>query len=112
LFYRKICLYVLATAFSQVVAKIATIIQARPMHAPSNRRKEPRIPVIKPALITVNTAEKAIECKVIDLSKGGACLWLENIDELPDEFDIFYDSTARRCHVRWRTNNIIGVAFD
>jgi hypothetical protein len=82
------------------------------MHAPINRRKEPRIPVIKLATVIANGTEKAIDCNMIDLSNGGACLWGKNINDAPDEFDLYYDSIVRRCRVRWRRENKVGVAFD
>jgi hypothetical protein len=82
------------------------------MHAPINRRKDPRIPVIKLAMVIANGTETAIDCNMIDLSNGGACLWGKNITDAPDEFDLYYDSIVRRCRVRWRRENKVGVAFD
>ena len=79
----------------------------------SDRRKEMRMPADKGAVIQDLPGRTYIECRVIDMSTGGACIELEHEASLPSEFRIvldFYFSTL--CQVMWRHENKLGVAFQ
>ena len=48
------------------------------------------------------------------MSISGAALEVSNPADIPDQFDLFFkaDSTQIPCHVIWRKDERIGVAFD
>ena len=77
------------------------------------RRQAPRTRVQKAAQLIVGQPCTVIACTVHDLSTGGACLQISDPRQLPETFELSFDSfrSARRCHVRWRAQDRIGVAF-
>jgi hypothetical protein len=52
-------------------------------------------------------------CKLHDISHGGACLQVSDPQDIPDAFDLVLDAVATKkaCRIVWRTRNKIGVAF-
>jgi len=78
------------------------------------RRQAPRTRVLKAAQLIFDPHCSVIDCIVCDLSIGGACLQMPNPAGLPEAFELSFDSfrSARRCRVRWRTENNIGVSFS
>jgi two-component system cell cycle response regulator len=78
-----------------------------------DRRRERRQRVLKLGKILVNGLGSVIDCKVRDLSAGGARLRMENYFAPPEQFELlFVDSGARRMvKTRWRVDNDIGVEF-
>ena len=53
-------------------------------------------------------------CRVVDVSDGGARLVTEQPIELPDEFILALSvrgAATRRCHVVWKQDCEIGVEF-
>ena len=78
------------------------------------RRSKVRSRVLKGGKLTINQQGSAIECTVQNLSNSGACLQLSSTFDVPLEFDFSFDSfrTIRKCHVKWRTETGLGVAFQ
>ena len=76
-----------------------------------NRRSE-RHEVLKAGTILFQDAK--IDCAVHDLSVGGAKLEVDSQLSIPDSFDLLIDSQTgkQRCHVVWRREARIGVAFS
>jgi len=56
----------------------------------------------------------AIRCAVENLSETGAALQLATPHYMPDRFTLSVpgDGFRRRCHIIWRKEKLIGVAFD
>jgi hypothetical protein len=77
------------------------------------RRRFHRAHVRKPAKVIFSPDDGLIDCIVLDLSIGGACLELASPAIIPEQFDLTFDSarTLRACRVAWRSGHKIGVAF-
>jgi hypothetical protein len=81
--------------------------------APHERRRIQRTLVTISAKLIVNDRPSLVDCVVRDLTNVGACLELASARTVPDAFDLTFDSarSSRRCQVRWRSQDRVGVAF-
>jgi hypothetical protein len=63
---------------------------------------------------TIEFGGGAIDCTVKNLSETGAALEVVTPLFIPDRFTLFVPSaqSKRPCHVVWRKEKRIGVAFD
>ncbi len=63
---------------------------------------------------TISYQGSGIECTVHDISLGGANLEVESAIAIPDSFDLLIDAEngKQHCHVVWRKERRIGVAFE
>jgi hypothetical protein len=54
-----------------------------------------------------------ITCLIRDLSESGACLGLDDPAEVPDAFNLVFETgeRSRSCEVIWRRGKRIGVKF-
>ena len=52
-----------------------------------------------------------IECTIVDLSAGGACLDLAEPDRLPQRFTLVHGATKKNCLIKWKKFRRIGVQF-
>jgi hypothetical protein len=77
------------------------------------RRKQPRARVLKTGRIAVGAKAPKIECAIRSISPEGACLQIPSgTFGIPHAFDLVLDATTRHaCHVVWRTETKMGVAF-
>ncbi|MBA3727507.1 MAG: PilZ domain-containing protein [Armatimonadetes bacterium] len=77
-----------------------------------NKRETVRHRVLKAGTIAFRGA--GISCRVRNLSASGAALEVENQIGIPPSFDLVLepDHVNRPCHVVWRKERRIGVAFD
>jgi PilZ domain len=75
-------------------------------------RIAPRLRVLKAGHISFGGA--AIDCKVRNLSRTGAALEVASQIGVPDTFMLVMtsDNLTLHCHVVWRKQFRIGVAFD
>jgi hypothetical protein len=75
-------------------------------------RIAPRHRVTKAAKIEFGAA--AIDCTVRDLSLTGAAIAVSSQAEIPERFTLVMpdDGLQLPCHVVWRREYRIGVAFD
>jgi hypothetical protein len=75
-------------------------------------RIAPRYRVAKPAKI--DHGGDKINCVIRDLSATGAALEISDIARVPTKFTLIIPEDRLRlpCHVVWRTEYRIGVAFD
>ena len=67
--------------------------------------------VSKTAKIVVGEKAPTIDCYIIDLSAGGACLEVSNPGALPKRFVLFHAGTKKSCRLVWQTGRRFGVAF-
>ena len=76
------------------------------------RRAAPRKPVLMSGAIKF--AGSTIDCLICNMSISGAALEVSNPLEIAERFDLFFkaDGTHIPCHVVWRQEERIGVAFD
>lgn len=78
----------------------------------NEHRKAQRRRVLKAGTISINRAA-AINCTVRNQSSAGACLDVASPLGIPDDFELVTgeDHTAHPCHVVWRSEKRIGVAY-
>ena len=76
------------------------------------RREIPRKPVLMSGAIQF--ADCAIYCLVRDMTISGAALDVAESRDIPEHFNLVFkaDGTPIPCHVVWRQEERIGVAFD
>jgi hypothetical protein len=76
------------------------------------RRAVPRKPVLMSGAIEF--AGSTINCLIRDISISGAALDVTNPHDLPERFNLVFkaDGSNIPCHVIWRQEERIGVAFD
>jgi hypothetical protein len=73
-------------------------------------RIAPRHRVLKAG--TIEFGGGAINCMVRNVSAGGAALEVSSPVGIPEHFRLFADGSHLPCHVVWRKEKRIGVAFD
>ena len=77
-----------------------------------NRRKDGRQPLNYPAKIIANDGSWRWDCRLVDVSDGGARLVTEKPLELPGDFMLaLAGKIARRCQLRWSEECEVGVLF-
>jgi hypothetical protein len=56
----------------------------------------------------------SVDCTVRNISATGACLVIKSPLWFPDSFTLAVpsDGSSWRCHIVWRRDGQIGVAFD
>jgi hypothetical protein len=76
------------------------------------RRAIPRKPVLMSGAIQF--AGCTINCLVRDMTISGAALDVPDPRDIPERFNLVFkaDGTQIPCHVVWRQEERIGVAFD
>jgi hypothetical protein len=76
------------------------------------KRASPRKTVLMSGAIEF--AGSTINCLIRNMSISGAALEVTNPLEIAEHFDLFFrtDGTRIPCHVVWRRDDRIGVAFD
>lgn len=75
-------------------------------------RVGPKGVVARTGLISLGNKSPAIECRVIDLSAGGACLELPRMHELPKRFEFTHGVTRRVCTLVWVKGIRIGISYE
>ena len=79
---------------------------------PSNRREQFRRTVLKGARIVFNERQSTLNCRMRDMTDGGARLDLSTQQLLPHEFELQVSGNpTRRCGLRWAHGNFVGVRF-
>ncbi|HEX3163678.1 MAG TPA: PilZ domain-containing protein [Pseudolabrys sp.] len=78
----------------------------------TENRKAQRRRVLKAGTISINRAA-GIDCTVRNFSDAGACLDVASPFGIPDDFELVIgeDHSEHPCHVIWRSDKRIGVAF-
>ena len=79
------------------------------------RRSEPRQRVLKVGKIVHNGQNSLYDCRISDLSDGGARLAIEQAWLVPKYFrfiDQLRGKEQRPAHVVWRGTSQVGIAFD
>jgi hypothetical protein len=51
------------------------------------------------------------DCRVIDLSVGGACLELSDPRPVPKRFELVLGAVKKKCTLVWRVKKRLGVSF-
>jgi hypothetical protein len=76
------------------------------------QKRAPRKTVLMSGAIEF--AGRTINCLIRNISISGAALEVTNPLDIPERFNLFFkaDNTLIPCHVIWRQDEQIGVAFD
>jgi len=76
----------------------------------AKQRKSGRQPLSYPAKIIAD--DRSCNCRLVDVSDGGALLVTDEPLELPQEFMLALSgSITRRCQLRWSEDCDVGVLF-
>jgi GGDEF domain-containing protein len=77
------------------------------------RRGGARKPVHKRAKFFLDHLNASVECIILDVSRSGARIRVNDSLALPDEFDLLltYQGERQRVRLRWRRQKEIGVEF-
>jgi len=78
------------------------------------RRSVTRTTISKDALLFFDAQRGVLTCRVQDVTNSGAGIELHNLNLLPLNFELSFDSfhTVRECRVIWRQGDFVGVAFQ
>jgi hypothetical protein len=63
------------------------------------------------AQIIVNPKLPAVACRLVDYSRGGACLEIFPMVPLPDRIELLHGNVKKKGRIVWRRGIRIGVAF-
>jgi hypothetical protein len=76
------------------------------------RRAGPRKAVLMSGAIEF--AGSTINCLISNISISGAAIEVTGPHDIPEHFNLVFkaDATCIPCHVAWRQEDRIGVAFD
>jgi hypothetical protein len=76
------------------------------------RRKSQRLRTLKSGSVTFGLFPN-VECRVRNMSSGGACLELEHRTSLPNDFSLLIkpECVRRSCRLVWRSASHAGVQF-
>jgi hypothetical protein len=86
------------------------------MSLPSGSDKR-RFARVRPSGLVSRTAKiimpqsPPIDCTVVDLSAGGACLDLADVSRLPARFTLLHGASKKSCLVMWKKFRRVGVQF-
>jgi PilZ domain len=75
-------------------------------------RSSPRGLVPRVAKLILGPKTVPIECYVVDLSAGGACVELKTNHNLPERFEFLHGSTRRHCTLAWTRGFRIGLSYE
>jgi hypothetical protein len=83
-----------------------------PTSEPSDRRDRGRRIMLKAARIVFGADKSSIECRVRNISEGGARLEFGTAQLLPHTFELHIPGMPiRLCNLRWAKDNLVGVSF-
>ena len=83
------------------------------VEADRRRQGHKRVMVNRPAAVVLAPDTQAVDCYLVDISEGGACLWIGTM-ELSDCFVLRLTpsgSVYRICKPMWRDGELAGVRF-
>ncbi len=80
----------------------------------ADKRRQHRMRVLKSARIIFNGGYTVFDCRVKNVSEGGALLQMPSSLGIPTRFEIDIDNSRkpRQCTVMWRSDKMLGIAFD
>ena len=61
--------------------------------------------------IVVDPRQHALNCTVIDISAGGACVVVDGQTEIPARLTFVHSGTRKKCLVVWRKGRRLGLLF-
>jgi hypothetical protein len=85
------------------------------MSGPESRRSlrvEPRGLVPRTGKLVVGPDVAPINCHVVNLSAGGACLKLSVLQRLPKRFEFLHGATRKLAQLVWQRGYLIGICYE
>lgn len=78
------------------------------------RRTRPRSLTLKTAKITAAGDSACIDCAILNIAEGGACILVGNPQEVPQTFALTVDGADAlyRCERVWTNGHKIGLTFQ
>ena len=76
----------------------------------ANRRQSQRGAYNGQAKIQFGVGSLPRDCRIVDVSAGGARMIVENLD-IPAEFTILFSEGRRQCRLAWRIGCEFGAEF-
>jgi PilZ domain len=80
----------------------------------SNKRRTARQTVNSAAWLEIDGDARLRRCRLVDISANGARLIVENVDDIPDSFNLLLSRFGRlqyRCNVVRKRGDEVGVEF-
>jgi len=78
----------------------------------NERRGGNRRTALKNGRIVFNNGKSMIDCRIRNISEGGAKLELGTAQLLPHTFELEIPGMpTRQCSLRWAKDNLVGVSF-
>jgi PilZ domain len=62
--------------------------------------------------IVLGDKAEVIDCRIVDLSAGGACLELSKLYDLPKRFEFIHGHTRTFCRLAWSRGYRVGVMYE
>ena len=78
----------------------------------NEKRGSMRRRVLKTAFIVISDKAPKLECTVRNISETGAALHVSTTIGIPKNFVVIIDGIHHHCRSVWRTDAMIGVAFE
>ena len=75
-------------------------------------RVAPKGLVPRAGRLLLGSNTQPIECKIVDLSAGGAQLELQRVLDLPQRFEFLHGATKRWCTLAWSRGFRIGISYE
>ena len=75
-------------------------------------RSTPKGLVPRSARLLLGPNKPPIECKVVDLSAGGAQLEFQRTYDLPPRFEFLHGATKRWCTIAWSRGFRVGISYE
>jgi hypothetical protein len=76
------------------------------------RRIRPQGSVPRVGKISLGPNVPFVDCRVIDLSAGGASLELQRHHDVPNKFEFIYGNAKRVCYLAWVRGLRIGISYE
>jgi hypothetical protein len=68
---------------------------------------------LKTAKIVFEHTRSSVDCAILNISDGGACILVPRLADIPNAFRLVVDPDGKTyaCSVRWKSGNRVGLAF-
>jgi len=75
-------------------------------------RIAPRGLVPRTGKLLLSSQAAPLDCQVVNLSAGGACLKLSVMQQLPKRFEFLHGTTRKLAQLVWQRSYLIGIRYE
>ena len=75
-------------------------------------RVAPRGLVPRTGKLLLSAEAAPIDCHVVNLSAGGACLKLSVMQQMPKRFEFLHGATRKLAQLVWQRGYLIGICYE